>query len=156
MIFAGFLEIEDENVRGASPFFEMFSKKPFDKFLKERIIKYLDNGIFLTGVMTYVSDDEGKQIGPLTYFTDGKFIWPVYYPYYLKKYSNFIIAPELMAYAQLNNYVIPPIDPTQLSVIEKEFDAEWRGQWKRKSVQSISPPSSAKYYYKMVKKDKPL
>jgi len=131
MKFIGFLKEEDKNIRDGKHLDEMFTDLPIDERLRKNIIEYLSSGLFLTGVMSYIYDNEGNPIGNLDYFTDGEFIWPVYYPYYLKKYDNFLIAPKLLSHAQSNNFVIHSIDPVKLSSLCKEFEAEWAGYWKK-------------------------
>ena len=127
MKFIGFIKEEDKNIKGAKSFEEMFSAESVDRFLRNRVIEYLSNGVFLTGVMTYIYDNEGKPIGNLDYFTDGKFIWPVYYVYYLRKYDNFLVVPELLSHAQENNFTVMKINSVELSAMCNELDAEWAG-----------------------------
>src|SRR5438128_443824 len=116
--FVGFDKAIDTNIRTAKKFAEMFGDHPNDEADRKELINYLKKGIFLTGVMSNIYDNEKKIIGNLNYFTDGKFVWPVYYPYYLEKYNNFKIDNELYTYANEMNYQIHFISKEQLKKLE--------------------------------------
>lgn len=132
MKYVGFIEEQDKNICTAKHFNEMFMSYENDIHVRSNIIIYLESGIFLTGIMSRIYDNEGQSIGNLDYFTDGEFIWPIYYPYYLKKYKNFTIDSELLEFAQMRNYKIKSIEKNDLIVIEKEFVNEWSGKNKKK------------------------
>lgn len=51
------------------------------------VIESLDKGVAFASWIDYVSEIEDIEIliAPFNYFTDGKWIWPVYFSYNLKK-----------------------------------------------------------------------
>ncbi|RUT71316.1 hypothetical protein D0817_05420 [Flavobacterium cupreum] len=58
---------------------------------------YLNNGILVLAWMGYFKDlDNGDLIAPNSYYTDGSYIWPAYFSYYLKKYPNYKIDAEFL------------------------------------------------------------
>jgi hypothetical protein len=84
--------------------------------------KTTDSGGFFAGRLPIAG-------GNLDYFTDGCFIWPVYYPYYLAKYPNFIISEKLYSYASSHNFVIEKLSPQVVRKLERKFDLEWTGKY---------------------------
>ncbi|MDI3321387.1 hypothetical protein [Pinibacter soli] len=130
MKFVGFIKEEDENIRSAKHLEEMLFSENNDQDIRNRIVEYLEKGIFLTGVMSYIYDNENKPIGNLDYFTDGEFIWPIYYPYYLKKYANFSIDEDLLQYAKINSFKFSVISKERLGELEDIFLMEWSGRYR--------------------------
>lgn len=96
MKFIGFLKEEDKNIRDGKSFEEMLLLSKTDASIREIVLLYLKGGTFLTGVMSYIYDNEQIPIGNLDYFTDGNLVWPIYYTYYLEKYDNFFTPSELI------------------------------------------------------------
>jgi len=70
-----------------------------------KIINYLDNGVYLLGWMnTIVSLDTNELIVPNCYYTDGNFVWPAYFSYYLRKYPNYKIDSDFLKHLEKNNF----------------------------------------------------
>lgn len=60
--------------------------------LIDRIMAWLQRGKLICGWMSYFIDLETKAyIEPHGYYSDGEWVWPAYYPYYLTKYPNYKI-----------------------------------------------------------------
>ncbi len=129
--FVGFDKSIDMGIRSAKHFIDLLTPIPNDKIERERLINYLRQGIFLTGAMTFIYDDEKKPIGNLDYFTDGEFVWPRYYLYYLEKYNNFYLDQTLYNYASNNGFAIAKISNEQMQLLEREFDFEWGMGYKK-------------------------
>ena len=125
MKYIGFIKEEDKNIGSAKYFNEMFLTKDFTSTINNSIVAYLKNGHFLAGTMSFIFDNEGKAIGPLEYFTDGQFVWPVYYPYYLQKYKNFLIDEDLLHHCHSNNFEIEQLSEERLKKIDSDFLEEW-------------------------------
>ncbi len=125
MQFVGFLKEQDPNIHGARSIEQMFQSSHINNDERSKIINYLESGVFLCGAMSYIYDDQDKPIGNLDYFTDGEFIWPVYFPYYLKKYDTFYIDKNFTESIKKRNYQIKSINAQELVEIENAFDREW-------------------------------
>lgn len=125
MKYIGFIKEEDKNIPTAKNLKEMFLEKDNDTILIKDVVDYLKKGIFLSGIMSFIYDDEGKPIGNLDYFTDGQFVWPAYYPYYLQKYKNFLIDQDLLQHCVVNNFRIVPLSKETLSKIDDDFLKAW-------------------------------
>jgi hypothetical protein len=77
----------------------------------DKILQYLNQGALLFAWMGYVSDIETKAlISPDAYYTDGVWVWPSYFLYYLGKYPKMKIEHEFIEYLQERNYEFM-IDP---------------------------------------------
>jgi hypothetical protein len=64
-----------------------------DKEEPLEIIAYLNKGIPVIQFISSLYEKSGELIGPNVICTDGLWIWPGYYSYYLKKYPQ-ILVPE--------------------------------------------------------------
>ena len=128
-IFIGFDKKIEPLIRSSQVFDSMFLEKPNIESMRMKVIQYLEQGEFLTGAMSYIYDNEKLPIGNLDYYTDGTFIWPVYYLYYLKKYNNFFIDERLIKHVIDDKLVERSINTETLKEIEKKFDDEWSGNY---------------------------
>ncbi|WP_343307725.1 hypothetical protein AAHN97_11350 [Chitinophaga niabensis] len=130
MEFIGFINECDRNIRSARPFKEMFVTSNVDEEARKKFIEYLAKGQFFGGVMTYMRDlIDGEDIGPMNYYTDGKYIWPVYYLFYLKKYPSFCVSSEMIAYLETVDYSFRELDNQELGKIDIIFANEWTGRY---------------------------
>jgi hypothetical protein len=78
------------------------AQKPIDI---KKTIEYLEKGVLVFGWMGYCRDIKTKQlIAPHAYYTDGVWVWPSYYPYYLKQFSSVHIDEEFVEYLIARNY----------------------------------------------------
>ena len=102
MKFIGFLKTEDKNIRGGLELNELINQNISEPDIRSKVLQYLNEGVFLTGIMSFLYDNDGQPIGNLDYFTDGELIWPIYYRYYLAKYESVSIDQELIRYASNN------------------------------------------------------
>jgi hypothetical protein len=63
----------------------------------EKVIDYLNRGKIFFDWMHKVFDDQ-IEIGPCLYYTDGSYIWPVYYPYFINKHGKAFISAAFIAH----------------------------------------------------------
>jgi hypothetical protein len=86
MKLVGFLKKYDPKIAEAEILEE---NTPFaNKDIYDKVISYLKNGYALLDFMEFIYDDDGNKIAPLSILTDGYWIWPSYFYYYLKQYPN--------------------------------------------------------------------
>ncbi len=123
--YIGFITNYDPNISTAKKLSDMLLPNKVDELTKEAIIRYLSYGIFLCGAMSYIYDDENNPIGDLNYYTDGAFVWPSYYLYYLKKYDNLEIDKKFIEQARANNFLGKEVSKEQLNELETKFLQEW-------------------------------
>ena len=71
----------------------------------DKIIEYLKLGHDFADTQLLLDDDEGKPMFGLGYQTDGEWIWPNYFPYYLKKYPNYEIDKEFIEYLNEKSFL---------------------------------------------------
>ncbi|NML38410.1 hypothetical protein HHL17_14475 [Chitinophaga sp. G-6-1-13] len=89
--------------------------------LIDQITVYLEKGKLVIGWMGYYIDLETKEhIAPHAYYTDGIWVWPSYYPYYIRKYSRFAIDKEFLKYLQDRKFEESVMDFNELE-LQKEF-----------------------------------
>ncbi len=132
MNFIGFDTALEPNIRDAMNFSEMLYASPgVAPEKRELYIQYLKKGYFLTGSMSFIYDNENNPIGNLDYFTDGQNVWPCYYVYYLQKYPDYFIDDSLLYILNTNDLSANVITQEKLTEIEKAFDYEWGGFYKK-------------------------
>ena len=69
------------------------------------VIKYLNKGVLVCGWMGYFNDIITKKpVAPWGYDTDGIWIWPNYYPYYLMRHREYKIDEGFLEYLKQKDY----------------------------------------------------
>jgi hypothetical protein len=73
---------------------------------QKAVLGYLKSGHLLMAWMGYFIDVRTRElIAPDTYYTDGLWVWPSYFPYYLEKYPDMYINNEFLNYVRDKNFV---------------------------------------------------
>jgi len=93
---------------------EMFVEDKPDRNLRHSVIDYLAAGNFLFGWMSFLREEDGTPIGNNDFFTDGVYIWPFYYIYYLRKFDNLEIDKDFIDHVRGNNFVVPVLSKEEL------------------------------------------
>lgn len=91
------------------------------------IISYLNSGVYLFGWMGVFMDlDNQAIISPDCYYTDGVYVWPAYFPYYIQKYPNQFIDDDFLSHVSENNFRIDETKINELtkSELERELSEE--------------------------------
>jgi hypothetical protein len=100
MKLTGFIT-EHNNIREAINLSELIDNSFQPNVNTDKIIKYLNNGVLLLAWMGYFFDEKSKRtIAPDSYFTDGIWVWPSYFSYYLEKYPSMKIDQEFLNYLE--------------------------------------------------------
>lgn len=131
MKLIGFI-IEHDNIKKADPLNSVLGTISNDSNILFRIIDYLSKGTLVLSWMGYSMDAEnGDLIAPDSYYTDGTFIWPVYFPYYLNKYDSYKLDEEFIKYLVDKDFQQKKLDSSMVENIEKEL---------LKDLQDKNPP----------------
>lgn len=131
----GLLKAFDNGADDAKLLAEYLNDEAIDESLRISVLNYLKNGHHFTGLMEwwvdfedygklysegegFVSDedevtDDARIIGSSAYYTDGKWIWAEYLPYYLDKYPNFAIDNQFVEDLKNRNYQMPDVSEEQ-------------------------------------------
>lgn len=117
MRLIGFIR-EHDAVIESTTFDTAFAEIENDPHIVQVVTEYLNKGKLFFGWMEYFTDLASKErIAPHGYYTDGEYIWPAYYPYYLTKYSNYLLDEEFAIYVQVQREP-KPLSGTELKKIE--------------------------------------
>lgn len=104
MDLIGFIT-EHNNISESVKYTNNLGEIPNDTSIVSRLINYLNKGTLVFSWMGYFTDIENDNlICPDSYYTDGHYIWPGYFPYYLKKHENFIIDKGFITFLTENNF----------------------------------------------------
>jgi len=91
MKLIGFIK-EHNNIVEARSYDSIKGDNSVTPDIMKKIIRYLNNGELILSWMGYFIDiDDGNLITPDSYFTDGNYVWPAYFTYYLKKHPKYSI-----------------------------------------------------------------
>lgn len=122
MKYIGFIK-EHDNILEAISFNDIIKEKTTSSEEVSLVFNYLNNGTLVFGWMGYFRDlNCKKDIAPHSYYTDGNWVWPSYFQYYLSKYSNYRIDEEFITYLlqkQFKTYT--DIDKVHLNAIEHQL-----------------------------------
>ncbi len=129
MKFTGFIKEYDNNIPGTAVS-ELLSAG-FTADDKSKIVDYLKNGKPFVGIMEMQHDlFDNEVIGPCEYRTDGVYVWPGYYQFYVNKYSDCYIDEEFARHFSSNSEVDINLSESDLKAIEQEFMLYWCGKLK--------------------------
>ncbi|WP_205511941.1 hypothetical protein [Longitalea arenae] len=93
----------------------------------ERIFQYLDQGVLVLGWMGYFMDVKTKQpIAPDSYFTDGVWVWPAYFPYYLNMFPFMQIDPDFVQYLIAKDYKFEKNFEDRIDALEDELARKFK------------------------------
>jgi hypothetical protein len=90
----------------------VFDRPPVHPQDREEILAYLENApvvLVASGFGQDVFDSQAAPDVPLTFHTDGTYVWSGATPYYLRK-RNAPPIPQLVRHIRRNGYAVPPVD----------------------------------------------
>ena len=106
----GFIR-EQNPIKIAVPLATLRTSDEFNLVERKKVCEYLDEGVIILAWMTYFFDPETKSsIAPDCYYSDGVWVWPSYYRYYIQKYPDLRIDPDFLDFLRLKNFKIE-VDP---------------------------------------------
>lgn len=79
----------------------------------DKIVSYLENGKRVISFLHEVFDGK-TSLGALSYLTDGKWIWPSYLAYYLKRGYKSLLDNEFIKDVVKNDFIIPPLNNEEM------------------------------------------
>ena len=89
------------------------------KEIIDKVVSYLVSGVECLETFALeqdITENDLKIIGPSRFLTDGVWVWPSYYPYYLKKIPNLSIDESFLNYLHEKNFA--KINPSEVNVEE--------------------------------------
>lgn len=130
MKFTGFIKEYDINIRNGRKLSEIFDETfVLDEVLKKKIVSYLETGNFVSGIMAFLYDINEKPMGNQDYFTDGTYIWPSYFKYYLTNYDNFIVDQDFINHLLKKDFRIEKLSNREIDEIDEILTKEWMGKY---------------------------
>lgn len=96
-------------------------KNEMNQEIHSKLLTYLNHGVVVFSFMEISEDIEGNQIGPYEICTDGIWIWPSYFSYFLKKYPNYKIDKPFLDYVKLHDFKIRKLKQEEIQKIENYF-----------------------------------
>lgn len=122
MKYIGFIE-EHNKLPFSLKFSDYLEEETNENLNHNLFLSYLKKGLTVAAFMGYVYDFKKKDsiICHSSFYTDGRFVWPEYYIYYLSNVRNFRIDKELYCYASSLDFKFPRIPEKELLTIENAF-----------------------------------
>ena len=122
MKLVGFIK-EYNDVEGASCLDDLLDSNRCIEVDVEKILQYISQGVLLSCWMGYFIDVRTKElIAPDSYFTDGTWVWPAYFPYYLRSHPFMPIDKEFIEDLKSKNYHFALAD--EFKGHENEYEME--------------------------------
>lgn len=84
-----------------------------------KLINYLETGVTVWPLLVWLYDKDGTSIGPCSLKTDGRWIWPSYFVYYLKKHPNMEISLDFLDDVAENDFEVPDLSKKELLEAER-------------------------------------
>lgn len=91
----------------------------YDAIIFDKLLNYLENSITVWPLLVWLYDKDGTSIGPCGLQTDGTWIWPSYFAYYLKKHPNMEIPIDFLEDIAKNDYDVPNLSKKELLEAER-------------------------------------
>jgi hypothetical protein len=91
-----------------------------DTLTIEGMLKYLNAGLILFEPTLWVFDRDGNSVGGYKIQTDGVWIWPSHYPFYIKTSSK-EVPIEFLSHIRNNGFKIPEVSNTQFQDIKNNL-----------------------------------
>jgi len=113
-----FLTINYANIACSRNIHDLLSDERIDETELIGIVNYLDRGIPVIHFISDIYDDNNERIGPNTIYTDGLWIWPSYYSFYLRKYPEMIIPDTFRQHVKQRNHCQMNITPGEKKYVE--------------------------------------
>lgn len=111
MKLVGFIK-EYDNIEDALPFHQMvYGSRLHPGVVRDRLNRYMAAGQKVFAWMSFCSDLEtGESICPNAYYTDGVWVWPAYFKYYLEVSNSIYVAPEFLTYLENRDFMFEAPD----------------------------------------------
>ena len=84
---------------------------------KEKIINYLNNAEMVMAFLRALSDGD-TYIGPYSFHSDGEWIWPSHFAYYLNKFNFSSMTDDFLNHMRAKDYEVSPLTKEQRHHVE--------------------------------------
>jgi hypothetical protein len=121
MKFIGFLNVHDSMIECSKEIDDFsFSSKSYTKKTEDVAITlaYLEHGTVLLKLISPLYDIDDEYIGSNIIYTDGVWVWPSYFSFYLKKYPCVKIHKEFINHIQIHQNRPLNLSIAQLNYVE--------------------------------------
>ena len=111
----GFLKKMEEGVIGQALEYGKFDKNMVDVPPSdvEKVLSYLKQGKMIFSMTYGMEDDKGRYVGPYAVYTDGEWIWPGYYSYYVGSKDVSAIPGDLFDKMGAHDFNVSPMTETE-------------------------------------------
>jgi hypothetical protein len=145
MKLVGFIK-EHENIEEALSFIDIINESFVNQEgTLKRIIEYLNKGSLVIGMMGFFTDFKtGEKSVTAGYYTDGVWLWPNYFPYYINKYPDIYINNDFLEYLQKQDFKLE----NKGNILEKatQFERLLTELFIKKGITKVEKASDKDYY----------
>lgn len=89
--------------------------------LWERVLNYLNSGRLVFAFLHYVYNEQNEPIAPLSFYSDGKWVWPSYLSYYITHGYYSLLPDDFIKDITSNNFIVPLISDEEIRSAEKLY-----------------------------------
>lgn len=109
MNVVGFIMEHDSNLECAKELSDMRTGEPLSDDILDKLIVYMRQGIQMMKTISTRYDTDGEDTRARSYMSDGEWIWPEYYAFYLKKYPGIQVPQAFLDHVLSKEGVMKPL-----------------------------------------------
>lgn len=124
MKFLGIIRNHEAGLIKVGKSLKELQNETLDSFVKahqESILKYLNSGNLVFAFLHYVYNEENEPIAPLSFYSDGKWVWPSYLAYYIARGYYSLLPDEFITDIISNNFTVPLIEEEDIRLAERLY-----------------------------------
>jgi hypothetical protein len=120
----GFLVAHEQKILGeAITYLDSEDGVTIDERNLASILRYLEAGKIIFAMTLSIQDKAGDIIAPYEVYTDGEWVWPRYYSYYIEKKEIISISLAFLRKMESIDFSIPKVSIEQLSEAQIFFES---------------------------------
>jgi hypothetical protein len=117
----GFLNVHEKSILGNVIGYDVNHPLDIDEMDRKKILQYLSAGTYIFGMTLSLQDSEKNIIGPYEIYTDGQWLWPKYYSYYISKKIINSIPEEFFIAMKGRDFMLSPLNMDRKQEAENFF-----------------------------------
>jgi hypothetical protein len=123
MKMAGFIRRLDDGIISKVVDYDRLNENAvtIEQPVMDNVLSYLAMGKMIFAITLALEDTDGSYIGPYALYTDGEWIWPEYYSYFIRTGQVTTMPKDFLDQMSVNHFAVPPVEPAKGKAAEAIF-----------------------------------